>query len=291
MNDNSKVSMIGLGVMGSSLANVLLQNGYQVTVWNRTPAKAAPLIKAGAVLATSVVEAVAASPVVLVCVADDHATMEVLSAAGAGLEGRVIVGLSAGTPQDARDTEAWMKQRGALYLDGGIMATPGQIGRPDTTILASGSAAALEQSEPFLRSIAGNLIYMGESVGTAAAWDLATLSCIFGALIGFMHGARILESEKLPVSDFGAMIAELSPVLGEMIKQTGDVIHQERYNQPESSVQTCTLGAELFVKQAQEAGINAEYPNFAFGLFQKAVAAGYGREELGAVIKVLRSKA
>jgi 3-hydroxyisobutyrate dehydrogenase-like beta-hydroxyacid dehydrogenase len=291
MTENLNVSMIGLGVMGAALAHELNRKGHQVTVWNRTSAKAESLVKAGATLAPSVAEAVAASPVVLICVADDQATKEFLGTDDVrpALEGKVIVGLSSGTPEDARNLEAWMNERGALYLDGAILATPSQIGRPDTTIFLSGSAAALERSEPYLKSVAGNLIYMGESAGTAAAWDLATLSCIFGAIIGFMHGARIIETEKLPVADFGAMIAELSPVIGEMIKQTGDVIHAERYDSPESTVRTCTLGTELFVKQAREAGINAEFPNFSFGLFQKAIAAGYGEEELGAVIKVMRA--
>jgi 3-hydroxyisobutyrate dehydrogenase-like beta-hydroxyacid dehydrogenase len=45
---------------------------------------------------------------------------------------------------------------------------------------------------------------------------------------------------------------------------------------------------ELFVKQAREAGINSEFPTFGLGLFKKAMAAGYGEEEVAAVIKVLR---
>lgn len=47
----SNVTVIGLGTMGSTLARLLLQNGYHVTVWNRTIAKADPLVQDGAVLA------------------------------------------------------------------------------------------------------------------------------------------------------------------------------------------------------------------------------------------------
>ena len=52
----------------------------------------------------------------------------------------------------------------------------------------------------------------------AAAWDLATLSCMFGAMSGFFHGVRICESEGLKVNEFSQMIGAISPVLGEMIK-------------------------------------------------------------------------
>jgi 3-hydroxyisobutyrate dehydrogenase-like beta-hydroxyacid dehydrogenase len=52
------------------------------------------------------------------------------------LASRMLVELSTGTPQDARDAEAWARERGADYLDGAIIATPSQIGRPDTPIFA-----------------------------------------------------------------------------------------------------------------------------------------------------------
>jgi len=147
------------------------------------------------------------------------------------------------------------------------------------------------RSEPVLKTIAGNLMYMGEPVGLASAWDLATLSCLFGALLGFFHGARIFESEGLRVGDFGSMIADISPVIGEMIKHAGEVIQTGTYENPQSSVKMCTSGVELFVKQAREAGINSEFPTFALGIFKKAMAAGYAEEEAAALIKVLRGGA
>jgi 3-hydroxyisobutyrate dehydrogenase-like beta-hydroxyacid dehydrogenase len=198
-NVQSEVSVIGLGVMGSALVRTLLSHGYRVTVWNRTSAKAEPLVRDGAVLARSAAATVGASPIVLVCVENYKATHNILGTeeVAPALAGRVLVELSSGTPQDARDAEAWARKRGVDYLDGAIMATPSQIGRPDTPIFVSGAETAFRRSEPVLKTLAGNLIYMGESVGSAAAWDLATLSCLFGAILGFFHGARIFESEGL----------------------------------------------------------------------------------------------
>jgi 3-hydroxyisobutyrate dehydrogenase-like beta-hydroxyacid dehydrogenase len=285
-----EVSVIGLGAMGSTLARLLLRNGYHVTIWNRTSAKAEPLVGDGAVLAPNPASAIEASPIVLVCVEDYKVTRSVLRMEEVApfLSGRILVELSTGTPQDARDAEAWTRERGADYLDGAIMATPSQMGRADTTIFVSGAETAFRRSEPVLKALAGNLIYIGEPAGSAAAWDLATLSCLFGAILGFLHGARIFESESLRVGDLGSMIANISPVLGEMIKHTGEVIQTDTYENPQSSVKTCTVGFELFVKQAREAGINSEFPTFALGLSKKAMTAGYGEEAFAALIKVLR---
>jgi 3-hydroxyisobutyrate dehydrogenase-like beta-hydroxyacid dehydrogenase len=182
----------------------------------------------------------------------------------------------------------WARARGADYLDGAIMATPSQIGRSDTPIFASGAETALQRSEPVLKTLAANLIYIGESVGSASAWDLAMLSCLFGAMLSFFHGARIFESEGLRVGDLGAMIADIAPVLGEMIKHAGIVIQTGTYQKQQSSVKTCTVTAELFVKHAREARINCEFPIFALGFFKKAMVTGYGEEEFAALSKVLR---
>jgi 3-hydroxyisobutyrate dehydrogenase-like beta-hydroxyacid dehydrogenase len=289
----SDVSVVGLGAMGSALVRALLHNGHRATIWNRTGAKADPLVRDGAVLAPSAASAVGASPIVLVCVEDYQVTRSIVGTEEVApvLAGRVLVELSSGTPQDARDAEAWARERGVDYLDGAIMATPSQIGRPDTPIFVSGAATTFRRSEPVLKTLAGNLIYMGESVGSAAAWDLATLSCVFGAIVGFFHGARIFESEGLRVGDLGAMIADISPVLGEMIKHAGEVIQAGMFDRPQSSVKTCTVAFELFVKHVREAGINSEFPTFGLGLFKKAMAAGYGEEEVAALIKALRGGA
>jgi hypothetical protein len=53
-------------------------------------------------------------------------------------------------------------------------------------------------------------------------------------------------------------------------------------------VKTCAVGFERFAKQAREAGINSEFPEFGLGLFSKAMQEGYGEEEVAALIKVRR---
>jgi 3-hydroxyisobutyrate dehydrogenase-like beta-hydroxyacid dehydrogenase len=289
-NVQEEVSVIGLGAMGSALARALIRDGYRITVWNRTSAKAEPLVRDGAVLASSAAAAVGASPIVVVCVADykvAHSILEMQGVAPA-LAGRVLVQLSTGNPQEARDSEAWARERGTDYLDGAIMAIPSQIGTPDAAIFASGAASAFQRSAPLLKSFAGNLRYVGEPVGAASALDYATLSYVFGGLLGAVHGALICESEGLRVDAFGALLADLAPVIGGMVKHMSTVIHAGMYEGPQASLSICARGFEGIVQQAREARINSEFPTFALGLLRRAIAAGHGEEDFGALIKVLR---
>jgi 3-hydroxyisobutyrate dehydrogenase-like beta-hydroxyacid dehydrogenase len=284
------VTVIGLGTMGSTIARLLLQNGHRVTVWNRTSAKADPLVRDGAILAPSTASAVYASSIVIVSVHDYEATNMIFDTAEvtAALTDRVLIQLTTGSPQEARDSELWAQKHGAKYLDGAIQVAPSQMGRSDTPILISGAETAFQHSESLLKILAGNLIYLGEKVSLASAMDLATLSYIYGATLGFFHGARICEAESLGVDTYGGIVADIAPTFGEFLKHEGKVIQTGDYAISESPLRISVEATERLVQTAQAAQINTEFPTFASGLFKRAMAEGYGNEEAAALVKVLR---
>jgi 3-hydroxyisobutyrate dehydrogenase-like beta-hydroxyacid dehydrogenase len=287
----SDVTVVGLGVMGSALAGALLRGGHAVTVWNRTAARAEGLAGQGASVAADLASAVAASPVAIVCIDGYDAARALFDAPAvrAHLTGRVLVQLSTGTPQEARDTEAWALQAGAEYLDGAILAYPDQIGAADTVILVAGRHATFAPVEGLLRRLAGGLSFVGDQVGAASALDCASLAFIFGAYLGAFHGARICEAEGLRVDAFGGMMAELMPVVGTEVKQMSERIQQDRFGDTHSALRTYAAAAVRMVRQAADARIDGEFPAYAAGALGKGVDAGLGDEDLAAMIKVLRA--
>ena len=285
------IALIGLGAMGSALGRTLLGGGHGLTVWNRTASKTEAMKLAGAVVAPSVVAAVASSPVVIVCVDNYEVTREILGGPDvrAALAGRLLVQLSTGTPKEARDLAAWAIDCGAEYLDGAILAYPDQMGTPDAAVLVSGPTAAYERCAPRLRPIAGGLTHVGEAVGAAAALDCASLSFLFGALLGTIHGARICEVEGLPVDEFGTLLSSFLPVLGGEIGQITQRIQGDRFDDTQAALQTYAAAAGRLMQQATDGGIPQDFPAFASTLFRKATDAGAGREDLAALVKVLRT--
>ena len=290
MNIENKVSVIGLGMMGSTLAQLLLRERYRVTVWNRTSGKAEPLVREGAVLAPGAAAAVAASPIVVICVYDYKAANEILGPkdVASALAGRVLLQLTTGSPQEARDSEAWAQKHGAEYIAGAIQAAPSQMARPDTTILVSGAETAFQRSEPLLAIFGGNVKYLGESVGAASAMDLATLSYVYGAVLGFFHGARVCEAEGFRVDTHGSIVAEIAPGFGEFLRHEGGVIQSGNYAISESPLRISIEATERLAQAARAAGLNDEFPALIASLFQRAQAAGCADEEAAALIKVLR---
>ncbi len=288
--DNKQITVLGLGSMGQTLARLFLDKGYSVTVWNRTAGKADALVARGAVAARSAAEAVRVSPVAVMCVYDYRAADAILAMEGvaAALDGRLLVQLTTGSPQDARDAEAWAHRQGASYLEGAIQAAPDQMGLPDTPILVSGAEAVFRTAEPLLGVLGGGIVYLGGKASAAAAMDLATLSTIYGTLLGFLHGARVAEHEGFDVAEYGRIVAGIMPTFAGFLQHEGGVIQSGDFAISQSPMRISIEATERILQTAQQAGINTEFPAFAAGLFRRAGAAGLGGEEVAALIKLLR---
>ena len=286
----SEISVIGLGAMGAALAQALVNAGHDVTVWNRTPQKMEPLTALGANGAENVVNAVQASPVIIVCIDNYTATNKLLRADDVvpHLSGRTVIQLSTGTPKEARESEAWLKNCGADYLDGAIDAYPDGIGAADGRILIAGSEAAFERCKAFLKCLGDDLRYLGENIGAAAVLDLAELSHSLGKYVGFAHGAHLCESEGVGVDLFASLFAE-----GERARELAEIIHAGAYElsslHPGASISVWEGVAQRLQTQARDAEMSSEFPNFISGMFKRAIAAGYGEEDVAALVKALRS--
>lgn len=284
------ISVIGLGAMGSALATTLLKAGHPVIVWNRSAAKATPLITLGATLAPSVSEAIAAGDITLICVDNYAVSQQLLDEARNTVTDKIVVQLSTGSPQGARTLEGWCHARGACYLDGAILCFPDQIGTTDASIICSGANAAFSKAEPILRLLAPTLEHVAEAVGAAAAQDCAVAAYFAGGLLGALHGALICEAEGLPVAKVCAQFSELSPILGGDVAHLGKTLASGDFDHPYASLKTWSAAISRLTSHAADAGIDNRFPRFAADLFEEGVAQGLGQQEVSALIKVLRAR-
>jgi 3-hydroxyisobutyrate dehydrogenase-like beta-hydroxyacid dehydrogenase len=168
--------------MGSALARAFLANRHRVTVWNRTAAKATPLVQAGAQQTKSIEDAVAAGDVIVVCVLDYAVSRSLLSsrAVTEKLRGKTLVQLTSGTPRLAREAEAWARSNNISYLDGAIISYPSGVGTPDCTILYAGRQQVFEAHKQLLGCLGGNGMFLGEGISVSPrSWAFCTaLLCV-----------------------------------------------------------------------------------------------------------------
>jgi len=280
----SDITVVGLGLMGTALANTLLSAGHDISVWNRTREKMEPLISAGAHSATSLGEAIQLSPVVLISVSNYEITSQLIGMdAAAYLDGRSVVQLSSGTPAQAADSEAWFIDRGAGYLDGAILGGPGGIGKDTAQILICGKEPCWNDCEPVLRCLAGRLQYLGENIRAAATLDMAWLAQRYGVFLSTAHALLLCEAEGVSADQFAKTVA------GDRAAEFAAIVHSGDFSNPSATLSVWNAAHEHIRDHAHDMKINTEFPDFVSSLLTRAEGAGYGDEDIAAIIKILRS--
>jgi 3-hydroxyisobutyrate dehydrogenase-like beta-hydroxyacid dehydrogenase len=282
------VSVIGLGSMGSALASSLLDKGYSVTVWNRTAEKAQPLIASGAELAETPDGVVTASPVVVVCVDNYEISRSILETASAELAGRTLIQLTSDTATSAVDLERWVTEHGASYLDGVILAYPSDVGSPDAAIAVAGESAAWNDVESILCDLAGATAYVGENVRVPSTLSAALISPLLGLLVGAIQGAVMCEAEDFPVAAYADMTQSASVLLMGQMHHLLSTIAEGRFDEPEAALKTYASSVTDRTADMRQRRVNTEFYGFVDDLLQRSIDAGFGDEELSAIVKLWR---
>ncbi|MEU6311839.1 NAD(P)-binding domain-containing protein [Streptomyces sp. NPDC047014] len=285
-------SLLGLGDMGTALTRTWLTAGHSPTVWNRTPAKAEALAAGGAVAAPSAAEAVAAHPLVVVCLLDDASVGSVLE--GVDLTGKDLVNLTTSTPADARARAAWAEERGARYVDGGIMATPTMIGVPEAGgyVFYSGSRAALDTHRAVLEVPAG-VRFVGEDPGHAALHDVALLSAMYGLFAGISHAYALTEGEDIAPKDLAPLLSEWLGAMGFFVGNTAERLTSRDFTTGVVSslaMQVAASGTLLrtAAEQGVDAGLISPYLDLMRRRLESDPAAHGGEDTAGAVLLLKR---
>ncbi|WP_436770690.1 NAD(P)-dependent oxidoreductase [Yinghuangia sp. YIM S09857] len=291
-SDTTPVTVMGLGLMGQALAGAFLNAGRLTTVWNRTAAKAEKLVGRGAALADSPGAAIAASPLVVVCVTDYDAVRALLDPLGGDLKGKVVVNLTSGTSQQARETAEWAAARGAAYLDGAIPAAPDGIGTPTADIVYSGPRSAFAEHEETLRVLgAGAATYLGEDQGLSSLYEAALLSLMWSILNGFLHGAALLGTANVPATAFLPMVTKGLDTVGAWLPGYARQIDGDEFPVEDASLGTHVASMEHLVHESEFLGVNAELPKLVQALGQRAVDRGLGDRGYAAMIELFRTPA
>jgi 2-hydroxy-3-oxopropionate reductase len=161
----TKVGLIGLGLMGKPMGMNLLKAGFPLTVWNRTASRADELVAAGAKLAASPRELAANSEFLLSIVSDPAALEEVLwgqNGAMQGLQrGSIYVDSSTVSPTLAQKVATACGERGVRFLDAPVTGGDWGAKKGELVFMAGGDAATLTEAEPVLRVLGKKWFHLG----------------------------------------------------------------------------------------------------------------------------------
>jgi 3-hydroxyisobutyrate dehydrogenase-like beta-hydroxyacid dehydrogenase len=221
------LGFVGLGAMGSRLARRLLEARFAVVGYNRTAAKAQPLIDAGMRLGRSPREVAEASDVVFSMVTDNDA----LRAVALGPDGivaglrrdAVFVEMSTVSPAVTREIGEAVAAQGAAMLDAPISGSTITVEAGTASIAAGGEAAALERARPYLLAMApGGITHVGP-LGLAKTMKIATNLGLAVQMLAFCEAVLLAEKSGIP-RELAVEALMKSVIASPMVKYRGPFV-------------------------------------------------------------------
>lgn len=221
------IAVLGTGLLGRGMVENLLQKGHTLRLWNRSPAKLAPLVANGAFAAKDPADAVRSAERVHLVLAEDAAVDAVVAALRPGL-GRDVPVLDHSTNLPAAVAARYQALRaaGVRYVPAPVFMSPQNAREASGLMLLSGAAADAEALQPALAEMTGKVWWVGERPDLAAVFKLAGNSTFF-AFAAAMHdvlaigrGAGVAPEEMLRLFEVFKPGGAL-PFLGQRVLRAG----------------------------------------------------------------------
>jgi 3-hydroxyisobutyrate dehydrogenase-like beta-hydroxyacid dehydrogenase len=199
-----KLAFLGLGVMGYPMAGHLARAGHEVTVFNRTSAKAAKWAETfGGKSAATPAAAARGAEIVLMCVGNDDDVRAVIAGADGALQGTaagtILVDHTTASAQVAREMNAAAAAKGVAFLDAPVSG--GQAGAENgkLTIMVGGDSATFARAEAVLATYARAVTLMGAS-GSGQLTKMVNQICIAGLVQALSEGINFATRAGLDPS-------------------------------------------------------------------------------------------
>jgi 3-hydroxyisobutyrate dehydrogenase-like beta-hydroxyacid dehydrogenase len=230
---SAKIAFIGLGVMGFPMAGHLKAKGYDVTVYNRTAAKAGDWVKKhGGKSAPTPAAAAKDQDFVMLMVGNDNDLLEVAlgrDGALAGMKkGAILVDHTTASADAARKVFAAAKEKGVDFIDAPVSG--GQAGAENgkLTVMCGGEAGPFERAKPVMDSYGRAVTLLGPS-GAGQLTKMVNQICIAGLVQALSEGIAFAEKAGLDVNMVLDVISKGAAQSWQM-ENRGKTMHERKFN-------------------------------------------------------------
>jgi len=286
------IGFIGLGALGRPMAERLLSQGFPLTVFNRTRARAEALAEKGARLAESPAAAASRAEALITVLGDDRALAEVAF----GPEG-VVSALPRGATHLEMSTvsravtlrvHAALSRRSVDFLDAPVLGSGPQAAEGDLIVMVGGPADVLERNREVLAALSHKILHVGE-VGSASQLKLVANLFIASMMLGFAQAMVLAEKAGLSprlVMELIDSSALSSPFY------TGKLDRLLRRDfHPNFPARWMLKDIDLILAEGAERGVPLPGIAAARGVYVATLAAGRGDEDYSVVVEILEKMA
>ena len=285
------VTLIGLGSMGMGIAQNILKAGFDLTVYNRTSAKAESLALLGANVAASPREAAQNADILICMVADDYASRGVWLGEAGALRGAksqaILVECSTLSHAWVRELASLAQQRGSSFLDAPVNGGPGMAATGELKLMVGGESDVLDQARPVLESFASQINHMGPN-GTGAMMKLAHNMMSAVQMVALAESMNMAERAGLNLEQVVAILTGSGPA-SPLVKRNAPLMASRNYGTPNFLLRHIRKDVSYALHLAEEFDVPLMTANAAREVYRMAGKLGYDDAEFSAVYEALRT--
>lgn len=287
---NTKVAVLGLGIMGSGMARNLLRAGFDAAVWNRSRSRTEALGEAGARIADTPAEAAQDADIVLAMLSDDEVSRTVWNGADGALAamrpGTVAIECSTLTAAWVRELAQAGSGRGVGVLDAPVTGSKAQANEGKLRFFVGGEAEVVDRARDVFGAMGNEVIHLGPS-GAGATLKLVNNFLCGVQVASLAEAIAMLERSGLDVPRAVELLgagAPGSPILKMLAQRMLDRAYEPNFLMPLMAKDLGYAAAEFAAQ-----GIPLPSAEAAKARFDAAAAAGLADRDMSAVIEPLRA--
>jgi 3-hydroxyisobutyrate dehydrogenase len=287
-----QIAFLGLGRMGAAMASRLLARGLRLTVYNRTPQRAEPLVAAGATLAATPRAACAGADAVVSMTADDVSSRAMWLGADGALAAELApralaIECSTVSHEWATTLARHAAERGLRYLDAPVTGLPAAAAAGELTLLVGADAAALAAARPLLDALSTRVLHFGP-VGAGTAYKLAIN--LIGAIqiASAAEGLALAARAGLDLNLVADAVATSQAASPQVVRNTRRIVEGGLNRHVTFTPVLRLKDVDYALRLASSLGVATPFGAAARDAFARLVALGAGEDDESRVIEVAR---
>ncbi|MGO1543255.1 MAG: NAD(P)-dependent oxidoreductase [Gulosibacter sp.] len=250
----TKVGFIGLGNMGSAIAQRVLNASYELRVWNRSPNKADALVAAGAIRAKNVEEVFAESDIVFSMLSNDQAVETTFTdALLTEASSKIHVNMATVSLKQTRTLASLHNTHNVGYVAAPVLGRPDVAAAGQLNIVAAGPSALVDQARPILEHIGKQTWHVGEDPEQASLVKIGVNYNLIHAMQALGESLSLVEHGGIDSETFVDILTDAA-FTGSAYVGYGKIIAQRSYKPAAFPVPLGLKDLTLVQQAAEELG-------------------------------------
>ena len=285
---SSTVGLIGVGLLGSAIAERLISQGFKVRGFDVDPTQLVSFAKRGGIAVNRPEEVVQDCQTLLLSLPSSEIVRSLLTELQAELQpGQVVIDTTTGDPCEMVSIAEFLNSVGVDYVEASVAGSSAQVQNGEVTLFVGGDFQVFENVESILGSITKQHYYLGPT-GSASRFKL-----VHNLLLG-LHRAVLAEglhfAETLGFDPGEALrILVNTPAASEVMQTKGERMVSRNYS-PQARLSQHLKDVRLILTEARRHNIPTPLSQLNETLLEQAEQQGLGDQDNSAVIEVFRSQ-